>query len=141
MSLFPFLDNEKEAKAQQEQQEDILCEYEYDFVKNRFTGRKLYGLEALKQWIIKTIRTTRYKHIIYTWDHGVGIEDIINKPYNRNLIESEVSREIEEALSIHNKIKGITNFRSTFKGSTLYCEFDVLTEMGNIKINEKYAKL
>ncbi len=97
MSLFPFIDQEPEEK-EQIKTSVIPEEYEMDFKTYELTGRIVKGKEAIKMWIYKVLRTNRYKHIIYTWDYGVELEELISRPFDRAFIESEVQRYIKEAL-------------------------------------------
>lgn len=89
MSLFPFINQESEEK-EQIKTSVIPEEYEMDFKTYELTGRIVKGKEAIKMWIYKVLRTNRYKHIIYTWDYGVELEELISMPFDRAFIESEV---------------------------------------------------
>lgn len=142
MSLFPFIDVE-EVKGNEDLKNDeaIPREYEFDFGNNRLTGRIVEGNEALKIWILKTLKTPRYKHIIYTWDYGVEIEDLISSSYDRGFIESEVARGIEEALTINPHITGIKEFTTSFNQDHMTCDFTVITTYGEVKINELHANI
>ncbi|WP_053983800.1 DUF2634 domain-containing protein [Niameybacter massiliensis] len=136
MSLFPFIN-------QQEPQEAILdekripIEYGIDFETGKLTGRTVKGKEAIKVWIYKALMTERYKYLIYTWDHGVELEELISKNFDREFIESEVERYIKEALLVNEYIKEINNFHVTFEKTLLTCDFTVVTEFGEVHIHDK----
>lgn len=72
MSLFPFMESVEEKGRPKPHKE-----YQFDFKHGRLTGKKVSDKEALKVWIYKALHTSRYKHIIYSWDYGQDLEEII----------------------------------------------------------------
>lgn len=136
MSLFPFMSAElKEAQAESEQK--IPVEYEINFETGQLTGRTVKGKDAIKMWIYKVIKTERYRHIIYSWDYGIELEDLIGQGFERSYIESEVQRYIKDALSINDHIKEVKDFNVSFEGSVLTMHFTVVTEFGEVNIDER----
>lgn len=87
-------------------------------------------LEAIKQAIYLILSTERYQHIIYSWDYGVELLDLIGKPMP--YVMSELPRRITEALTQDNRITDVTNFEFTKKGNKLHATFTVVTNVGNI---------
>lgn len=140
MSLFPFIDQEPEEK-EQIKTSVVPEEYEIDFETCELTGRIVKGKEAIKMWIYKVLRTNRYKYIIYTWDYGIELEELISKPFDRSFIESEVQRYIKEALLINDYIKDVINFNVSFEKTWLIFDFTVITEYGEVDISDKYSNL
>ncbi len=110
--------------------------FAFDFQKGEFIFKGkdasvLTGLEALKQWIRKTLLTQRGRYKIYTADYGANIEDLLigkNLPFE--YIETELKREIESALLRHEDIKSITNFKVQRNGSELIVSFTLETVYG-----------
>lgn len=135
MSLFPFIEAE-EAQEIKEKQLSVPCEFDYDFIHNKLKDNLVYGKDAIKVWIYKALLTKRYKYMIYTWDYGHEIEDLVGKNYNQDLISSEMKRFVEECLSINPYILSIDNFSCKFDGSKLSCEFTVNTHFGEVRIDE-----
>lgn len=86
MSLFPFM---RSVEEQDIAAPKIYKEYEFNFETGKLTGKVLEGKEALKMWIYKTLLTKRYKHLIYSWDYGQDLEEIIGQGYEKGLIKSE----------------------------------------------------
>lgn len=140
MSLFPFLDRE-DNENDFIQQKRIPVEYEINFDTGKLTGKKVFGKDAIKVWIYKAIKTSRYKHLIYTWDYGVEVEDLISKSFDRDFIESELQRYIKEALLVNSFITDVNNFSMEFSGTLLICNFTVVTDFGEVDISGKYPKL
>ena len=91
--------------------------YLFDFDKGDFVIRdgKLIecdGIEAIKVWIEKIIRTEKNRFPIYDGtEYGCYLEDlIIGNNYTVEFVEAELKREIEEALLQHPKITSISSF-------------------------------
>lgn len=134
MSLFPFID--QEAKKELVKTSAVPVEYEIDFDTFKLTGRFVKGKDAIKVWIYKTLLTKRYKYIIYSWDYGHEIEELIGKNYNHDFISAEIKRFIEECLYINPYILSIDNFACRFEDKRLSCDFTVHTQFGEVSINE-----
>lgn len=88
------------------------------------------GLEAVAQAIYLILSTERYKHIIYSWDYGVELVDLIGKPVP--YVMSELPRRITEALTQDNRITDVTDFEFERKGKKLHVTFTAVTNLGNV---------
>lgn len=89
------------------------------------------GLEALKIWVTKTIMTEKDRFTIYeNTDYGTTIEDLIGSNYPREFVESEIKREITEALINHSYIQNITDLKLNKDGSSMKIKFTVVTADG-----------
>ena len=91
--------------------------YLFDFDKGDFVVRdgKLVecdGIEAIRVWIEKIIRTEKWRFPIYEGtDYGCHLEDlIIGNNYTVEFVESELKREIEEALLLNPQISTVSGF-------------------------------
>lgn len=131
MSLFPFIRSIEETISIP----NTYKEYELDFVAGQLTGEVLEGKEALKVWIYKTLLTKRYKHVIYSWDYGQDLEELIGQDYEKGLIRSEVERRIKDCLLIHPHIKECNNFNIRLQQDQLHVDFTVNTAYGEVSIN------
>lgn len=87
-------------------------------------------LEAIKQAIYLILSTERYQYIIYSWDYGVELFDLIGKPMP--YVMSEIPRRIKEALTQDNRITDVVDFEFTKSGRKLLTTFKVVTNIGNI---------
>lgn len=120
----------------------------FDFDKGDFVlddkGRPvvLEDKEALKMWIIKRLHTMsmgRYKMYQNT-DYDGSIDDlVIGKTYGIGFTESELKREITEALESYEDINAVTGFEVDRKHdilsinihlSTVYGEEDIKYDVG-----------
>lgn len=88
------------------------------------------GLEAVAQSVKLILSTERYRHIIYSWDYGIELVDLIGKPMP--YVMSELPRRITEALTQDNRIDDVVDFEFTKNGKKLHTAFTVVTNLGNI---------
>ena len=87
-------------------------------------------LDAIAQSIYLILSTERYEHLIYSWDYGVELIDLIGKPMP--YVMSEVPRRITEALTQDDRIEDVVDFEFETKGKQLYVKFTVVSNIGNI---------
>jgi len=108
---------------------DLGKSFMFDFKKGDFVllNGKLVstqGIEALKVWIEKILRTEKFRFQVYTKDgrqdeYGVTLEDlIIGKNYPLKFFQAEVRREVTTALLRHPLIQSITKW-TVVKGNPL----------------------
>ncbi|MGB9903036.1 MAG: DUF2634 domain-containing protein [Desulfotomaculales bacterium] len=107
-------------------------ELAFDFAAGEFImedGRPkvVEGVDALKVWIEKAIRTARYRFPIYSFRYGCELEEIIGKDIPRAVLESEIRRVIREALIYDNRISDVRDFKFDRGGDWLKVEFTVIT--------------
>jgi phage baseplate assembly protein W len=109
--------------------------YLFDFEKGDFVVKdgKLIecdGIEAIKVWIEKILRTEKGRFAIFDdTDYGCHIEDlIVGNNYPVEYIEAELKREIEEALLLNSKISSVNNFKITRTRNNLIVEMEVHTD-------------
>ena len=121
--------------------------YLFDFDKGDFVVRdgKLVecdGIEAIKVWIEKIIRTEKGRYHIYDdTDYGCHLEDlIIGNSYTIEFIEAELRREIEEALLQNPQITSITGFLITRDKGSITVSLEVHSgESGTDSITITFA--
>lgn len=105
---------------------EILTDSEEDRI-NGFIDE----LESIKQAIYLILSTERYKYIIYSWDYGVELVDLIGKPIPYCM--AEIPRRVKEALLVDNRIENVTDFQFEHKGKTLHTTFTVVTNVGKVE--------
>lgn len=93
-----------------------------DFVMEDGDPVTASGIDALKVWIEKILRTQLNRYEIYTdTGYGANIEDlVIGKGYSTAFVQSELKREIETALLRNEDITDV-------KSISLSREKDLLT--------------
>lgn len=109
--------------------------YALDIERGRLRGTT-DGAEALKQAIYLILSTERYDHIIYSWNYGVELKDLIGQEKEYAL--SEIKRCIAEALLQDERITALDSFdfntdkkyvHVTFTAHTIYGELEVKTDV------------
>lgn len=88
-------------------------------------------LDAIKQAIYLILNTERYEFLIYSWDYGVELIDLIGQPMP--YVMSELPRRIEEALTQDDRIIEVKDFEFEVNKKILYTTFVVVTESGDIQ--------
>lgn len=138
-SIFPFIDPQE---VPMEETELLMAkEYAWDFEKLDFKLKdgKMYlveGIEAVKIWIWKLFMSTRYREVIFNWDYGSELENLIGQGYTQGYLNSEAERYVREALE-YNLKNYVTNIRDvvvTFDEGTLIIEFVAITPYGEVEI-------
>ncbi len=92
----------------------------------------VYELDAMVQVVNKILNVERYKHIIYSWNFGIELEDLFGKPMN--YVIPELRRRVTEALMQDKRIIAVDNFEfDTSKRRVLVTTFTVTTIYGTIE--------
>lgn len=104
----------------------------FDFSTGEFkmVDGKVYigeGVEVLKNWIEKTLRTERYRFPIYSFNYGVVLEELVAKDIPYELLVNELQNQITDALIRDNRITQVGNFKFARGKDSLAIEFEVTT--------------
>lgn len=109
--------------------------YNVEFTEDDENANRVNGyiddLESIKQAVYLILSTERYASIIYSWDYGVELVDLIGKPIPYCM--AEIPRRITEALLVDNRIKDVIDFEFEHKGTKLHTTFTVVTDLGEIE--------
>ncbi|BCN32063.1 DUF2634 domain-containing protein [Anaeromicropila herbilytica] len=118
-------------------EENNLSQYEYgiNFKMGRLTGDKVEGIEALKIWIYLALHTARYRFVIYSWDYGNELDELIGKSYSKEYLEMECKDMVEQCLLVNEKIESIDNFNMALNEDKLTISFTANTIYGEVDIN------
>lgn len=135
--LFPYID------ARESDITEVLPEYrevQWDFENNKpvfINGnfKIVTGNEAVKVWAYKALNTSRFRHIIYSWDFGHEFDSMIGQVYTSDLVQSEVTRFLEEALLINPYISGISNINIELNGDKIKIDATLTTIYGEVRVN------
>ena len=107
--------------------------YKIDFINNKITD-KIDGIEAVEQTIYCILNTERYEHIIYTWNYGSELRELIGK--DRDFVIGDIKRRITEALLQDERIVSIDNFEYKQEKDSINLKFTVITKYGSIPIEK-----
>ena len=130
MALSPLLPEEERVDLVEAVIEPSLT-YEFDFDLNRFTGRMIDEEEAIKQFILKTIKTARFRYLIYDDDVGCELEELIEEDLPFAYVESESKRMLYESIIYDDRIEDVTKFVIAQISDELHIEFHVTLVSGN----------
>ena len=107
--------------------------YMFDFENGDFVVRdgkiiECDGIESIKVWIEKILRTEKDRYPIYdNTEYGCHLEDlIIGNSYTAEFIEAELKREIEDALKQNSQITSVTNFNITRNTNAITVTLEVV---------------
>lgn len=93
-------------------------------------GEKIDGIEAIRQFIAKAIKTARNRFLIYDDQYGSELDDLLGANVTRELLEEEIPRVIREALIYDERINDVTNFVVTSEGDKVFISFTVFLVNG-----------
>ena len=89
-------------------------------------------LEAMNQVIYKILNTERYQHIIYSWNYGIEVLDLLGEPVT--YVCPELQRRIEEALMQDDRITSVDSFEFDISEKrTIKATFTVHTIYGDVE--------
>lgn len=106
----------------------------YAIKGDRIAG-KVYGIEAIKQAVGLILQTERFEHIIYSWDYGVEISNLIGR--STSFIYPELQRTIVEAVRCDNRITGADEFKFNKVGRKVHVSFKVYTVLGDFEVEKE----
>ena len=110
--------------------------FAFDFDKGDFVladgkVKTCEDTDVLRLWVHKTLITGRGRFRVYDGTgYGADIEDlVIGNRYTRAFVQSELRREIEQALKKHPRVKSVADFEETYTGDDrLVVSFRVITD-------------
>lgn len=131
MSDYPVWDVEDVMIDVEDEKLDEVESYAFDYDKKKtiVTGSgKTIRSDARASyifWAVKCVATERGAHEAYGEDYGAGIIAIIRQDLPRPITESEISREIKEALAVDNRTINAFNFRFKWETDSCHITFEV----------------
>lgn len=106
-----------------------------DFVVQDGKVVNVTGLQALKLWIQKTLKTEKNRFKIYNTNnvekYGVSLLEIITSKQPISYIQAQIQTIVTEALTKNSDIKSVTNFTFVRDKRLLNCTFTVNTIYGS----------
>lgn len=140
MTNYPVWDIEDIMTDVKEERLENVESYAFDYEKRMTvvtgSGKTLRSnaRDAYVFWAVKCVATERGVHEAYSDDFGAGLIAIIKQEYPRPITESELEREIKEALMVDSRTINVFNFRFNWDVDKLYIEFEVEHVYGMDKI-------
>lgn len=100
--------------------------------------KKTDDLEAIKQAVYKILNTERYRHVIYSWNYGIELQDLFGMPLP--YVYPELKRRITEALTWDDRILDVTDFSFSHKRGEVSATFIVHAIAGSFE-SERTVKV
>lgn len=124
----------------QETEVSIPREYAWDFEKNDFQLKDgkfqvVEGIEALKIWIWKALKTSKYTYSIYSDNYGQELDKLIGEGLSKSLAESEAKRLTLECLKDNEHILSIRSFSVDKSNDVLSITFTAITDCGEVTMD------
>lgn len=111
--------------------------YKLDIDRGRVKGMTDEA-DALLQAVYLALGIERYDYLIYSWNYGVEISDLIGQP--EDYVMSEVKRRIKDALTQDDRITDVDDWLFESNRNSLTVKFTVHSVYGNIQA-EKEVKI
>ncbi len=105
--------------------------YALDAASGRIRGRT-DGLSALRQAVYLILNTERYAWMIYSWNYGVELVELIGQPKEYAL--PELKRRIAEALLQDDRITAVDDFAFEAGKKTIHVTFTVHSVLGDLEV-------
>ncbi|MCA1294574.1 DUF2634 domain-containing protein [Paenibacillus sp. alder61] len=107
--------------------------YMLDLESGQIKERLIDGQEAIRQSIQKAVLTARYRYLIYNSQYGCEIETLLGQDISPQLLHSEITRVITEAIKEDDRIQAVEQFRIERASDKLFVTFTVITAEGAIE--------
>lgn len=138
-TIFPFIDPQEIELEGEEVQMAQEWAWDFDRLEFKLKDGKMYlaqGKEAVKIWIWKLFMTTRYRYLIFNWDYGSELEDLIGQGYTQGYLNSEAERYVREAIEYNLKdyVIDVRDVNVSFYDGRLTIEFTAITPYGEVEI-------
>ncbi|MFD0588842.1 DUF2634 domain-containing protein [Paenibacillus sp. GCM10027627] len=109
--------------------------FHIDFERGRIIGF-IDEHDAMEQAIYMILRTERFDHLIYSFDYGVELKQVMGRNYA--VMESELERVMTEALTADARITAIEHFKvELIDKRTAAVSFTAVSIFGNILITSE----
>lgn len=94
-------------------------------------------LAAMAQTIYLILSIERYQYVIYNWDYGIELQDLIGQPVPFAI--PEIKRRITEALLQDTRITDVTDFAFTPARGMVHVRFKATTVFGDVEAERTVA--
>ncbi len=112
--------------------------FSFDFEKGEFAlidGKviPLQGVEYIKAWIEKTVRTRKNLEIYL--EYGSSHHEMIGGVFDRDFARAEITRMIKDALLKNEKILSVESIEISIEGSKTNLTLQVETSYGSAEVS------
>lgn len=135
--LFPFLQPEAvDIDDSMPLYQETAWDYEHDIpIWKNGSPVIVTGAEAVKIWCWNALHVPRKRHMIYSWEYGHDIEDLMGQTYADDVKQSEAIRYVKECLQVNSYITDISQVNVNFAEDALQIDCTVETIYGEVTIS------
>lgn len=113
----------------------LYTDVAWDYARERplFAGGEpvvVTGLEAVKSWAWRALKTARYRHSIFSWDYGCELEALVGQPYREDTKLQEAKRHVAETLLLSPYVTQAQVTEVSFAGDRLSMTVTLCTIYG-----------
>ncbi|AID44727.1 Phage protein [Candidatus Arthromitus sp. SFB-mouse-NL] len=126
--IFPNIKAKETSRLKLNSLKEIGWDFKKDeplFKNNNFIV--VEGIEALKVWIYKTIKTIRFKYLVYSNSYGTSIKSFIGKVFTEK-VKNDFKKEIIEALIINKYIESVFFVEYKLEYTKLFLNLNIETK-------------
>lgn len=106
--------------------------WEIDLEKNTIKSDKIDGRDALIQAIYLILSVERYDYLIYSWNYGVELKELIGS--QPQFAISEIKRRVSDALLVDNRIISVVSFEHERTRGAVIATIVLNTIYGEVEI-------
>ncbi|OLN21845.1 phage portal protein [Domibacillus antri] len=140
MALTPEIDIEEVDSDEELSLEAVRLSqktYRFDFETGRLTSELITGLEAVRQFVMLSLRIPRYAHAIYSADTGNELQEMLSDPDTTPEYKMmEIERLVTEAIIYDDRINRVHSFEIRHIDDTFHTSFIVDTAAGVLGFEE-----
>lgn len=140
MSIFPFMDGY--LKAEKDKALPMCREIAMNFDTGQMViengeFKVVEGVEAVKVWVYNALNTERFRHIIYTWDYGQELGNLVGLANYAELVKAKAQRYIRECLEQNPYIRSVYDIAVKSEGAalTIDLKLDTIYGSGEVSVN------
>lgn len=120
-------------------EENFVIEEQSSYTyKMNLTNENIVGHTDLQDAMIQAIycilNTERYQYLIYSWNYGIELVDLIGEPVS--YVIPELKRRIKEALTWDERITDVDDFTFDVSKGKIHCKFTAYTIYGDVQIEK-----
>ena len=92
-------------------------------------------IQAVEQAVFLILNVERYQWLIFSWNYGVELHDLIGK--DPEYCIPEIERRITEALLQDDRITAVENFQFEVNKKNVLTTFTVISIFGNVDVKKE----
>lgn len=106
-------------------------------IENKTIRGFINDIDSVKQAIYKILSTERYEKLIYSFNYGVELNNLIGKDIE--YVKGDIERRIKEALMQDDRILDVQDvyIENEGEGDSIVIKFNVITIFGDISIEQE----